>query len=124
MNEHRGWHSRGYLPHFDAAHAIQAITFHLGDSVPLEKILEWKSRLKVVTRAGVASSPQRANRGSFKRALPTKEALRRKIQTYLDAGHGDCYLRDERIAKIVQDALLHFDGARYRMLEWVVMPNH
>lgn len=24
----------------------------------------------------------------------------------------------------VEDALLHFDGIRYRLLSWVVMPNH
>jgi len=41
-----------------------------------------------------------------------------------DAGYGACWLRDPRIARIVQDALLHFDGERYRLLEWCIMPNH
>lgn len=35
-----------------------------------------------------------------------------------------CFLRDERLAKIVEDALLHFAGQRYALHAWCVMPNH
>jgi REP element-mobilizing transposase RayT len=28
------------------------------------------------------------------------------------------------VAEIVENALLHFDGQRYNMLSWCVMPNH
>src|SRR5262245_23086601 len=28
------------------------------------------------------------------------------------------------IASIVEDAILHFDGDRYQLLAWCVMPNH
>jgi len=31
---HKGWNSRGYLPHFDSAETIQFITFRLVDSLP------------------------------------------------------------------------------------------
>ena len=41
-----------------------------------------------------------------------------------DAGHGCCLLREPAAACLVQDALLCFDGVRYRLLAWVVMPNH
>jgi len=33
-------------------------------------------------------------------------------------------LRRPELAKIVADSLLHFDGDRYRMGDFVVMPNH
>lgn len=46
------------------------------------------------------------------------------IEAYLDSGTGRCWLADPAIAKIVQDSLLGFDGERYRLLAWVVMPNH
>ena len=48
----------------------------------------------------------------------------RRIAAYLDAGHGECWLRDERIAEVMENTLLHFDGERYELLAWVVMPNH
>jgi REP element-mobilizing transposase RayT len=37
---------------------------------------------------------------------------------------GGCALRDDRVAKLVQDAFLHFEGQRYALRAWVVMPNH
>ena len=49
---------------------------------------------------------------------------RTRIEQYLDEGHGACWLRDDRIAQLVQNALLKFDGERYRQLAWVIMPNH
>jgi REP element-mobilizing transposase RayT len=33
-------------------------------------------------------------------------------------------LREPAAACLVQDALLYFDSVRYRLLAWVVMPNH
>jgi REP element-mobilizing transposase RayT len=50
--------------------------------------------------------------------------LRRRIEEYLDAGHGGCWLRQPDVACLVEGALFHFDGQRYRLLAWCVMPNH
>ncbi len=41
--EHRGWHSRGYLPHFDSPELVQMVTFWLVDSLPQGKIEGWKA---------------------------------------------------------------------------------
>jgi REP element-mobilizing transposase RayT len=49
---------------------------------------------------------------------------RLSIEQDLDAGYGACHLRDPRIATLVQNAFLYFDGQRYRLLAWVIMPNH
>ncbi|MFO1079252.1 MAG: transposase [Reyranellaceae bacterium] len=92
----KGWHSRGYLPHFDSPETIQFVTFRLVDSLPDAAI------------HGLAVRPDWL-----------VETDRR-----LDAGLGDCWLRHPEIARLVEDALLHFDGARYRLLAWCVMPNH
>src|SRR5690242_11737058 len=48
----------------------------------------------------------------------------RKIEEFLDRGHGACHLRNPAIAKMVADALRHFDEERYRLLTWCIMPNH
>jgi hypothetical protein len=32
--QQKGWHYRGYLPHFDADTVIQLVTFRLADSLP------------------------------------------------------------------------------------------
>jgi putative DNA methylase len=56
-------------------------------------------------------------------ALPNDDkAVQREAA--LNAGYGACSLRDDRVARIVADVLGYFDGERYRLLAWVVMPNH
>jgi valyl-tRNA synthetase len=47
-----------------------------------------------------------------------------KIESFLDAGHGECLLEDTKVAEIVQNALKHFDDKRYELVAWAVMPNH
>lgn len=37
---------------------------------------------------------------------------------------GSCVLKRPEIAQIVQDALLHFEGQRYHLATWCIMPNH
>jgi len=97
------WHSRGYLPHFECWEAIQFVTFHLADSLPAEAL----KRLVHETRDAEGDAK-----------------YRRRIETYLDAGHGECLLRRPEFAAIVRDALLFFDGERYRLDAWTILPNH
>ena len=59
--------------------------------------------------------------------LPEKDydcERRKRIDAYLDQGYGSYCLKDGRLANIVQNALLYFDGQRYALYTWVVMPNH
>jgi len=65
-------------------------------------------------------------RRDWESLLATADEVRRRarLEAYLDAGHGACRLKEPRIARLVQETLLHFDGDRYRLLAWVVMPNH
>ena len=109
-NANKNWHSRGYLPHFDGEQAIQFITFRLHDSVPAKVIETWKNELNWTENIDANS----------------KESieLRRKIAKYEDTGYGECYLKEARIAKIVQDTLFYYDGGKYKLLEWSIMPNH
>jgi REP element-mobilizing transposase RayT len=101
-----GWHSRGYLPHFDGGELAQAINLRLSDSLPQAVLETWEREL--------AANP-----------TATADAiLRRRIERYLDQGYGGCELEDKRIAGIVQESLLYFDDQRYRLSAWVVMPNH
>jgi REP element-mobilizing transposase RayT len=107
---HKAWHSRGYLPHFDQPGLVQAITFRLADSVTADLVEWWRAELGL-SEGEVASDP---------RCLE----LRERIEKYADAGKGECWLRAVECAEIVENALLHFDGERYRLLAWCIMPNH
>ena len=54
----------------------------------------------------------------------TDADFRRRIEHYLDENYGSGYLRDTRIASVLQDTLLKWDGERYKLISWVIMPNH
>ena len=86
---HRGWHERGYLPHWDVGAVVQAITYRLADSLPKHVELD-----------------------------------RRRCQSLLDQGRGSCILLRPDLARVVIESWHHFNGSRYRLHAWVVMPNH
>jgi putative DNA methylase len=93
-----GWRSRGYLPHLDVPELIQHVVFRMADSLPAhlkDKIAE----------------------------APRDERVRR-VDAVLDQGHGRSDLAIPRIAELIESALLRFDGERYSLLAWCVMPNH
>ena len=102
----RGWYDRGYLPHLEVTGRAVGITFRLADSLPREVVEEMKQDL-----GGMPESWARLE-------------LARRVAAYEDAGWGECWLRIPEYAAMVADALRHFDGQRYELLEWCVMPNH
>ena len=101
-----GWHSRGYLPHFDGHELAQFITFRLHDALPRSVILRWREEL------------------AHERFGEVEAIMRRRVEAYLDQGHGSCYLKNSEVAAMVQSGLLFHDEAKYRLSAWVVMPNH
>lgn len=65
--EKPGWHSRGYLPHFDASCVVQHIVL---------------------------------------------------------GAKADVNLSETSLANLIEDTLLHFDGARYDLQAWCITPDH
>ena len=63
---------------------------------------------------------ENSNRGEITDADSTDAGSR----YYLDQNYGKGHLRDPRIATILQDTLLKWDGERYKLIAWVIMPNH
>lgn len=101
------WNSRGYLPHFDRKDCLQSITFRLNDSLPKSKLDQLESFLTTL--------PKETDK---------EQAKRQQIETWLDSGMGSCALRHPLVAEKVENALLHFDGDRYQLIAWCIMPNH
>ena len=101
---HKHKHSRGYLPHFNVKLSTQFVTFRLADSMP-ESLLE-------------------KCRSEMESGLIDDVEFRKRIEYYLDRGYGSCYLKDRRIAAKVRESVLHFNDDRYKLIAWVIMPNH
>src|SRR5690554_2869548 len=110
MNNIKGWHSRGYLPHYDCDNMYQFITFRLFDSVPKEKINIWKDELNF-------SDGKKVNTEEYLE-------LQSRILKYEDNGYGVCFLKDKLIKDLVENALKFHHNKKYELIEWVIMPNH
>jgi len=97
-------HKRGYLPHFDAPGFAQFVTFRLNGSLPrsIVETLKFKFETKQINEI----------------------EYHWEVEKALDAGSGPTHLKDERIADLVSAAITHFDGKRYELNSWVLMPNH
>lgn len=103
MDKLKGWHNRGYLPHFDAGEIAQFVTFRLHDSLP-QRILSLLEKQKQIEDDDLE--------------------MQRHVEKYLDCGYGECYLKNPNVAKIVKNKLLAMTDNEFKLHAWVIMPNH
>lgn len=107
----------GNLPHWEQSCATAFVTFRLSDSLPHERLVCWRAEKE----AWLAKHP-----------FPWNEATQREydvrfaaqVEKWLDQGIGSCALASPQARGIVEAVLRHFDGIRYRLYAFVVMPNH
>lgn len=113
---------RGYLPHLEGPNRVYFVTFRLADSLPEEVRAKLKARKANIRRRQAANEAAipKVSRGPARDAGVTA----REIEDTLDRGTGACHLRRADVAEIVASAIRHFDGQRYRLYAWCVMPNH
>jgi REP element-mobilizing transposase RayT len=83
--------------------------------MPASRKGEWEHLLAV---AGRSNAPR-----SGARSIASREQ-RIKLEEYIDRGLGECFLRDPRIATLMENAMCFHHGSQFGLLAWVVMPNH
>jgi hypothetical protein len=108
---------RRRLPHWRQSGVAYFVTFRLADSLPQSLLRQWRDE-----------------RATWERWHPTpwsaaeereyEERFVDRIQEWLDAGMGACHLRRPEVRAQVELCLLHFDGKRYDVDAFVLMPNH
>jgi REP element-mobilizing transposase RayT len=115
-----GFHSRGVLPHLKREGASYLVTFRLAGTLPKEVLLRFKAE-----RAAILAQAQAAKRPLTWRE---QEELFRwyssRVDKYLDAGHGDCWLAQPNVADLVVHTIKFHEGQRFDLHAWTVMPNH
>lgn len=117
------------LPHIQPPGATLFVTFRLAGSIPQPVLEEWlreKKQLQAgqLRRAAIGKTPvdpdvlveegiriQRRWFGKFEKALHSEVA-------------GPVWLKQERVAEIVSEALHYRDGKAYRLDAFCIMPNH
>ena len=113
--EHFGWGT--HLPHWHQDGKYVFVTFRLHDSLPQEK-LQWLCEEK---ESWLKCHPQPWSEKTTKEYI---NKFGKAVDKWLDNNYGDCLLKKTSNRKIVEDALLFFNGERYDLIAFVVMPNH
>ena len=134
------------LPHWSQAGTVCFITFRTNDSLPREALLRLaEQRGEILQSFGVeddgnieeAIFGKNRVRTTFSAkvagqltALDPSIRARLKWQLFtawderLARGAGERLLARPEAAAIVEQSLRHFDGTRYALTDYVVMPNH
>ena len=115
-----GLHARGSLPHLKREGGSYFVTFRLAGTLPKEVLRKLKQeREAIVQQALIAKRPL-----TWEEQAELFLWYSTRVDAYLDAAHGECWLRRADLASLVSDGLKFFAGVRYDLLAWVVMPNH
>jgi REP element-mobilizing transposase RayT len=115
-----GFHHRDHLPHLKREGGSYFVTFRLAGTLPASELERLKrERDLLMQQAWEAKRPL---------TWPEQEELFRwyssRVDAYLDAGHGSCWLRNSEVVGVVVGTLRFHEGQRFDLLAWVVMPNH
>jgi len=119
----------GHLPHWYQPGVTYFVTFRTEDSLPKDVSERWRrGRDDWLRRHGINPLPS-----TWKTALgrlPAEQQCQFHKQfseeylNLLDKGYGECLLKRRKLAEIVARSLSHFDGDRYYLGDFVIMPNH
>ncbi|MFO0789771.1 MAG: transposase [Pirellulales bacterium] len=116
------------LPHWAQAGTLCFITWRTADSLPVDVRRRLADeRAKVLSDVGLNVA------GDWRRELtklPVQERDSVQWKLFaawdgeLDRAAGECVLKRPELSLIVANSLLHFDGQRHELTDFVVMPNH
>ena len=109
--------TQNHLPHWQQGKAWVFVTWRLGDAIPKAKLDQWKAERET----WMTHHPEPWDE---KTEAEYHELFSHQIDEWLDQGSGSCLLKDPANASVVADALRHFNGDRYELASFVVMPNH
>ena len=100
------------------------VTGRLADSMPQEKLRQWKDERETWLRVhGLATAeqldtlPKRAQHEFHAR-------FTRQWHDWLNAGYGACVLRTPEIRELFLHRLGEHEGARHELDAWAALPNH
>lgn len=115
------------LPHWRQEGCTYFVTYRLGDSIPQRVLEQWeREKIEWLHIQGIEVN---AWADGISLLDPTQQQafmkhFNRKLNTYLDEGHGSCVLRDSRCQHVITESWEHFHGQRYELGDLIVMPNH
>ncbi|MEM9237063.1 MAG: competence/damage-inducible protein A [Verrucomicrobiota bacterium] len=120
--------ARRRLPHWRQDGRTYFVTFRTADSLPKDVMGPFLARrdewLRLKGIEVLDHHPVELDRLSFEDRREYDRIFVKALQSELDRGHGACLLGKKEHARTVQEAFEFFDGERYVLGDFVIMPNH
>lgn len=117
-----------FLPHWKIDTGTYAVSFRQADSLPTAVLNRYREtrdlileKIEILTKLD-SSRSQLDNLSSLREELNHLETS--VIEPALNQGYGSCLFNNNQNAELLANALKHFDGTRYDLLAWCIMPNH
>ncbi len=107
----------GDLPHWRQEGVTYFVTFRLVDSLPEERLSEWREERD----RWLAAHPRPLSDAD---EAEYQSRFSARIESWLDQGAGSCILAIPECRQIVVTALRHFDGERYALGVFAIASNH
>lgn len=105
------------MPHWQLDEGLYFVTWRLADSLPQSLLRQWAEE----KRLWLQKHPRPwdyETREEYRREFP------KRMDDWLDAGYGACVLRNPDCADILEGVMRKFEGDRYDIASFVIMPNH
>jgi type I restriction enzyme R subunit len=106
-----------HLPHWQQGDVWVFVTWRMKDSLPKWKIARWNEEREIWRRFHPPPWDE-------KTAIEYSQRFPNRMERWLDRGEGECFLGSPKISSIMAETLMCFDGTRYQLAAFVVMPNH
>ena len=110
-------HLSGNLPHWKQYDVIYFVTFRLYDSLPQDKLKEWKQEKDKWN--SIHCKPL-----SLEEKKEYHRLFTARMNKWFDNNYGSCVLKLADVKRLVENALGKFHNVRYSLDEYIIMPNH
>ena len=104
------------IPHWHQSGVMQFVTFRLNDSIPKSKLNQFKETKEEWFK-------RNPRPWTFEQIIEYEDLID-NLDKWLNSGHGSCILKYDEVQRIVEDSLTFFDGVRYELHDYIIMPNH
>jgi len=119
LHQHVKVRQGAYLPHWTLEGATYHVVFRLGDSLPADVVARYRIEREALLNAATQAGANPVDLEARLRAL-----FNERIEAVLDHGLGAYWLARDNLAVLAAEVLQHFNGTRYILHAWCIMPNH
>ena len=112
------------LPHWEIEGATYFLTFRLADSIPTGVIGQINHSVAAWLKLHNLSDRREVQWLSEREQMEFRKLISVQEEAWLDRGSGSCVLREKACREHLVAAFEFFDGERYALDAYVIMPNH